>query len=394
MAGKELLLDKSGQPRENGVFLSEVVTDNDTKAANKIIETQNNIMGPVVDGKAEWYPDKSHLLKCTSNSIFEARAKDKSLNSRFCCSNQRIKSICTDISKVVKAYKPHVGDNDKRLECLRQLSAIICHHCGDHSSCTQDNGFCSFKTLEQQHPDWTYDEVHNEWLKSNKRFNRCMDLSEEGIKKLQAIIAKRYNAESIDRIAESKSSNACEGFWSMLVKLSEGKRIQGCGTDLWENMVELIFCMYGNGNVERTRRELAMILGIEVNPVQEQYLKRTAHKRKADYKRNNSPEGVKRRAQRVFNRKYQEQKDPDKKVFHKTGKQSTKSNAKSKVSRCSNCSGLGHTRRICPAVRSPPKQNAALFDFGGSIIASEKSLCRKSNRNDDTIDWASSNLFS
>jgi hypothetical protein len=72
VAGKELLLDKSGQPQENGVLLSEVVTDNDTKAANKIIETQNNIMGPVVDGKAEWYPDKSHLLKCTSNSIFEA----------------------------------------------------------------------------------------------------------------------------------------------------------------------------------------------------------------------------------------------------------------------------------------------------------------------------------
>ena len=41
LAGKELLIEKSGQPRRNGAFISEVVTDNDTKAAKKIIKTQD-----------------------------------------------------------------------------------------------------------------------------------------------------------------------------------------------------------------------------------------------------------------------------------------------------------------------------------------------------------------
>ena len=54
---------------------------------------------------------------------------------------------------------------------------------------------------------------------------------------LEKIIVKRFNEKTIDKIAECGSSNKCEGFWSQLVKLSEGKRIAGCGTDLWNRPV-------------------------------------------------------------------------------------------------------------------------------------------------------------
>ena len=89
-----------------------------------------------------------------------------------------------------------------------------------------------------------------------------MSLSSSGIQKLESIITKRFNVKSIDAIAMCGNSNACELFWSRLVKYSQGKRLLGCGTDLWETMVELTFCMSGDGNPERTLQRMSQLLGI------------------------------------------------------------------------------------------------------------------------------------
>lgn len=49
--------------------------------------------------------------------------------------------------------------------------------------------------------------------------------------RVEKAILHRYSEESIDRIAECSSDNCCEGFWSVLVKLSEGIRIFAVGSD-------------------------------------------------------------------------------------------------------------------------------------------------------------------
>ena len=89
-----------------------------------------------------------------------------------------------------------------------------------------------------------------------------MDLSEKGICILEQIIEKRFNEKTIDKHAQCGCSNSCEGFWGQLIRLSKGKRIQGCGTDLWLSMVHLCFCMNGKGNVEKTREDLSRLVNV------------------------------------------------------------------------------------------------------------------------------------
>ena len=66
-------------------------------------------------------------------------------------------------------------------------------------------------------------------MKRSKQSKTSMSLSLSGIQKLESIITKRFNAKSIDAIAKCGISNACELFWSQLVKYSQGKRLLGCG---------------------------------------------------------------------------------------------------------------------------------------------------------------------
>ena len=58
-----------------------------------------------------------------------------------------------------------------------------------------------------------------------------MDLSEEGCDRLIKVLMKRFNLESIDRIADMACSNSAEGFWGMVTKFSEGKRLNLDQTD-------------------------------------------------------------------------------------------------------------------------------------------------------------------
>lgn len=84
-----------------------------------------------------------------------------------------------------------------------------------------------------------------------------MDLSKDGIEVIEAMFKRRFNEKTIDKIALCGCSNSYEEFWADLVKLSEGKCIQGCGTDYWYSMVELCFCM--NDGIKEKARECPRI---------------------------------------------------------------------------------------------------------------------------------------
>ena len=52
-----------------------------------------------------------------------------------------------------------------------------------------------------------------------------MDISINGEMALSKVITSRLNADNIDRLASIISSNCCEKYFGILVKYSQGKRL-------------------------------------------------------------------------------------------------------------------------------------------------------------------------
>ena len=199
------------------------------------------------------------------------------------------------------------------------MRAIVRHHCGDHSLCEHEK-FCSYLQVKHKHPNWSPKQVELKWMKQSKRQILCMDLSAYGIKVLEEIIGKRFNENTIDRIAKCGCSNSCEGFWSKLVKLSEGKRIQGSGADLWQSMVQLCYCMSGPGKNEQAREELSHVMNVFVTPHEKQHSWTSRQNREQNYERHGSKEGKRRKQLARLTRDHCSGKDKNKSYHHKTEK--------------------------------------------------------------------------
>lgn len=371
-AGQNLLLGSDGKPRDAStcVFIDQVVADNDTSGPNNFIEKQHQILGSVVDNKAEHFPDIGHTVKNSSNEMYKLRDKDTSFRGKNCLSNMRIKSISSDITKAVKEYSNYVGDEVKRNECLDQLRTIIRHHCNDHSHCKQEK-FCSHLKVRNEHPDWSEDEVNAEAISRSKRHKTSMDLSEEGIMILEKIINKRFNAKTIDKIAKLGSSNHCEGFWSELVKLSEGKRIAGCGTDLWYSMLQLCYCMNGRGHKEKSRKELSNLLGLYITDVESKSHETTAKIREKNRARHGSEKGKARRQRNKMTNDHRRQKQDarSKKHHHKSDKVPLTKSSKRKTEYCNKCKQSGHSTRDCIVLWDPKKRKSTPLAWDSATMS-------------------------
>ena len=163
-AAERLLFDKNGTPRsaDTCVVMSQVIADNDTRGPKNATKRQNGILGNAADGIAEHFPDLGHVIKNSSNEFFSARDKDPSFKGKQCLTNEKIKSIHSDISHTVKGYRAYVGIEREQAKCLRQLNCIVRHHCGDHSKCFQDN-FCTSIQVKTKYPAWSYEEIVRSW---------------------------------------------------------------------------------------------------------------------------------------------------------------------------------------------------------------------------------------
>ena len=156
-----------------------------------------------------------------------------------------------------------------------------------------------------------------------------MDLSEEGQKKLTAILVKRFSEDNIDRVAEMATSNSCEGFWGLTVKYTEGKRLNLDRSDYWKSILDYCFCKAGPGNVERTIVELSHELGLEVMETEVKARERRKRNRERDVKSQVSAVGKLRREQlKVF--KALKQGKEDAKTRYQPGKVPLKESAKTK----------------------------------------------------------------
>ena len=203
-AARDLLLDKDGQylGDDEAIFCREIAADNDTRSPKRAIQMQRDIIGDVVNGVAEHNPDSGHVIKDTNNDLFATRGKDKSFNSTACLTNLRIKSIHTDLRDPIMEYHEKLDDVTARQNCLTQLNAIITHHCGDHSKC-KFKKYCTYLQVKNANPNWPEDKVRAKTAKKCKRHGgQTMDLSRKGIATLEKIISKRFNENTIDRIAK------------------------------------------------------------------------------------------------------------------------------------------------------------------------------------------------
>jgi hypothetical protein len=99
-AAVHFLFDKNGIPRsaDTCVAMSGVIADNDTRGPKNAIKRQNGFLGNVANGIAELFPNLGHVIKNSSNEFSSTRDKDPSFKGKQCLTNEKIKSIHSDVS--------------------------------------------------------------------------------------------------------------------------------------------------------------------------------------------------------------------------------------------------------------------------------------------------------
>ena len=80
-----------------------MVADGDTKGPKRFINKQAEIV-PEFANKAEHIPDIGHFIKCISTGLFKLAKENSELRGVHLLEAARIKTICADVSRVVREY--------------------------------------------------------------------------------------------------------------------------------------------------------------------------------------------------------------------------------------------------------------------------------------------------
>ncbi|KAL3802218.1 hypothetical protein HJC23_001762 [Cyclotella cryptica] len=337
---RDLLVDEDGNYRGDdlAIFAAQTITDCDTRTSKKLIQKQAEIIGNAAIGKADHSPDIGHVIKDVNNMLYKVRSIDSSFNGRYLLSNERIKSIHTDLHRPISDYSNDIGNEVLRQQCLQQIGSIIRHHCGDHSKCAVPK-YCTYLQTKSENPTW----------------------DEEQLK-------------TIDKIARCGSSNACKGFFGTVTKFSEGKRLNLDQTDIWKAMLELAFCRYGdasdgNSNVERTHKDIVNLLGLNVTSVEEKCMNLDQNFRRKDKERNCSTKGNRRRTLASLTKAKRMGKESAKSTCHRSGKVPLRESALSKkqpakiMTKCGICLRIGHYALKCPMPNAKKRKRIQMIDW-------------------------------
>jgi hypothetical protein len=174
------------------------------------------------------------------NALYDLANKNSELRGANLLEAPRIHVICGDLTRhlwtfhdILQSSLDTVTISKARDACLCAIDAIIPHHCGDHSLCTRSN--CLYKKLELDvgayfaAMDQTAttkefkQEVNHQYAEKARFKGVCMSISLEGRKKIAKVITSRVNEHNIDCIAELKSNNNCENYFTQIIKHTEGK---------------------------------------------------------------------------------------------------------------------------------------------------------------------------
>ena len=373
--GKRLLVDEDGNylGDHKALFAQKISSDNDTRSPQRLMQSQNKIIGEAADGKARQLPDRNHVIKNTSNDIYSFRGKDKTVGSGVSgLNNERIAWIKSDLNRIGVSYQlDGIGDKN-RPKYLELVNALIPHHCGDHSQCKHKE-FCTFAKVKSENPTMSNNEVEAEAAKQSTRCHK-LSLDKKGISDVTNILLKRFGPKSIDNSAAGGCSNFSEAFWNCLTKFTEGKRINVDHTDLWTSVNQLVFIRSGNGNIEQTHQDISEQLSLPLSSISQQYRKRADEKQTKDQARAKSEQAKQARCISKITKSARMGKEEakDRRSRYKTEKvklsetqTSTMRKAPRSVPRCSKCGQPGHTKRSCKMPAAPKKRTyTKLLDFG------------------------------
>jgi hypothetical protein len=145
---------------ELAIFGDAFVTDGDTSGATKFIDAKAPLIGKPAYGLAAHVPNIiGHFVKTISNALYNIQRDDSTLHGKGLLDPPRMKAIAANLSHNILRYGKFLKEKGLKLslvqqqsaqqQCLDAISAIIPHHCGDHSQCTHD-GKCTFKLVELQ----------------------------------------------------------------------------------------------------------------------------------------------------------------------------------------------------------------------------------------------------
>ena len=388
-AGRQLIFDEYGEYRgeDSAVFLDVVVSDNDVNAPRNLIREQHDIIGEPADGIAEHIPDIGHVIKDCNNELYRIREKDPSFRGVNLLENNRIRAIMADVLSAFVEYNPILGDKKARKKCLKRIDAVVMHHCGDHSKCKWSD-VCGYTKIKTENPSWTEAQIHAEHAKTGRFHGKAMGLSHHGIAVLKRVLFKRFDGESIDRVARCLSSNPAEAFFGICSKFSQGKRLNLEHTDLWKSMVFLGLCR--SGNIERTHEQISALLNLDVLAPEKRSMETWKRVREKNYERN-SGEPAKKRRHEAKALKDQIMMKQDAKKRHASGKVSVKQSAAVKKRRmvsCGACKQDGHNRTACPMPSlQKPIPNVDLLDCCETTPQNTHKL-RGKRFEPDLVDWS------
>jgi hypothetical protein len=235
--GKALL----NLPDDEAIFANDIISDGDTRGPLKFITAQLEVIGPAASGIVGQKPDLNHKVKTVSNGLYDLANKNLELRGANLLEAPRIRVICGDLTRHLRTFHDilqssldTVTISKARDACLCAIDAIIPHHCGDHSLYTRSN--CLYKKLEldvgaffaaMDQTAMTKEfkqEVNRQYAEKARFKGVCMSISLEGRKKIAKVITSRVNEHNIDLIAELKSNNNCENYFTQIIKHTKGKR--------------------------------------------------------------------------------------------------------------------------------------------------------------------------
>eukprot|EP00985_Skeletonema_marinoi_P018417 scaffold10289_cov75-Skeletonema_marinoi.AAC.1 len=348
------------RPDDEAILVDCFVSDGDTKGATRFIATQARLVKEF-DGKAIYLPDIGHFIKCISNALHSLASKHSDLRGVALLEPARIKSITSDVTKILKAYGKEFKqlkakyDNDddmkpeldvRRASALKRINAIVPHHCMDHSGCSVEDCFVIKRRREHINSHRVIDkdseltdeqiiELHTDAIAKlhaeNGRFRgKHMSMGKEGQQVVMHEITKRLDFNSIDRVATLSSSNRCENYFGVVAKYTHGKRLYYGRSDTFECIQLYVAATINNKNAAGIEDRMRKLNGISYqSSVRDTAIAKDTEIKEYHKKNKKSVEVIERRKASKIATTKKTVKNSTNSARHKTDKQSPTDDCKS-----------------------------------------------------------------
>jgi hypothetical protein len=363
-------------PDNEAVFADEIISDGDTRGSKKFIAAQVDAIGDVAANIAIQLPDIGHFIKTVSNALYELAEHDTILKGAYLLEASRIRAMSSDLAGHIREFNhtlemfcnkdpndlspnDHHSIDTCRDLCLQRIESIVPHHCGNHRKC--DVAYCGFLKIKKRlkaikkstGKEFTHDDIVIQYSKESRFQGKYMSMDNASIEKVKKAITSRIDRSNVDRIARVMSSNLCENYFSVLVKFSQGKRLNLGQSDSWAILAHFVVGLRSNKDFSSL---VMQQFGVRQSVVRNEGRSRLEKRKEASKRRKQSDNYREQRHVRKIQSAAKMGKEMAKSSAHCSGKLSLKDACKAdghhmgqqeKKRVCSNCHEHGHTVAEC-----------------------------------------------